>query len=183
MSNEPSSILTFGWREWVTLPELGLPAIKAKVDTGARTSALHAFELRPFVENDIQRIEFYIHPLQRDEQTVAVCVADVLDKRTVTDSGGHQEERWVIKTPLTIGPHSWPIEITLTARDNMKFRMLLGRSALKNRALVNSAKSYLVGKNFPKKKGRWQITSLKVLINLLVKYLDYECPLLAKSGH
>lgn len=152
MSNNSSGILTFGWREWVTLPDLELPAIKAKVDTGARTSALHAFELRPFVENDVQRIEFCIHPLQRDEQTVAVCVADVVDKRIVTDSGGHQEERWVIQTPLEIGPHSWPIEITLTARDNMKFRMLLGRNALKSRALVDSSTSYLVGKKLKKKK-------------------------------
>ena len=154
MDDEKSGILTFGWREWVTLPELGLPAIKAKVDTGARTSALHAFELRPFVENDIQRIEFRIHPLQRDEQTVAICVADVVDKRTVTDSGGHQEKRWVIQTTLVIGPHSWPIEITLTARDNMKFRMLLGRNALKNRALVDSSTSYLVGKKISKRKKR-----------------------------
>lgn len=154
MDDEKSGILTFGWREWVTLPELGLPAIKAKVDTGARTSALHAFELRPFVENDIQRIEFSIHPLQKDEQTVAVCVADVVDKRTVTDSGGHQEERWVIQTILVIGPYSWSIEITLTARDNMKFRMLLGRNALKNRALVDSSTSYLVGKKISKRKKR-----------------------------
>ena len=150
LKDNTRNILTFGWREWVALPDLGLPAIKAKVDTGARTSALHAFKLRPFIENDTQRIEFYIHPLQRNEKTVVVCIADVVDKRIVTDSGGHQEERWVIKTTLVIGPYSWPIEITLTARDNMKFRMLLGRSALKNKALVDSSTSYLVGKKNPK---------------------------------
>jgi hypothetical protein len=152
LNNNTNNIITFGWREWVKLPELGLPAVKAKVDTGARTSALHAFELNPILENGIQRIEFSIHPFQRDLETVLICKADVIDKRNVTDSGGHQEERWVISTPMTIGDDTWPIEITLTSRDNMKFRMLVGRNALKGRALVDSASSYLVGKKPRKNK-------------------------------
>lgn len=146
LNNNPNEILTFGWREWVKLPDLGLPPIKAKVDTGARTSALHAFNLRPFIENGKQRIEFSIHPIQRNLDTVVICQADVLDQRIVSDSGGHKEERWVIKTSLVIGSYTWPIEMTLTARDNMKFRMLLGRTALENRALVDSSTSYLIGK-------------------------------------
>lgn len=146
-----NDILTFGWREWVGLPQLGLPKIKAKVDTGARTSALHAFNLRPYVEDEVQFIEFYIHPNQRDLETQISCRANVTDQRTVTDSGGHKEDRWVISTLLSIGTHRWPIEITLTARDDMKFRMLLGRNALKHRALVDSSASYLVGKK-PKRK-------------------------------
>jgi hypothetical protein len=146
------NLLVLGWREWVTLPDLGLPPIKAKVDTGARTSALHAFRLRPFLENGVQRIEFYIHPRQRDLETEAICTADVVDKRTVTDSGGHSEERWVIGTSLSIGPHSWPIEVTLTARDDMRFRMLLGRTALRNHAIVDSSASYLVGKKRRRKR-------------------------------
>ena len=133
-----TKLCTFGWREWVNLPDLGLPMIKAKVDTGARTSALHAFELYPFMENRVQCIEFSIHPLQGSSNLVIRCKANVVDRRFVTDSGGHKEERWVIETPLSIGAYTWPIEITLTARHNMKYRMLLGRSAIKNRALVDS---------------------------------------------
>jgi hypothetical protein len=152
LSNQENNFLTFGWREWVMLPELNLPAIKAKVDTGARTSALHAFAVSPYMQNNIQHVEFKIHPLQGDVETVVTCQAKVIDNRVVTDSGGHKENRWVIESLLSIGDHSWPIEITLTARDNMKFRMLLGRNAIKNRALVDSSKSYLVGTRPRKRK-------------------------------
>jgi hypothetical protein len=149
----PEEILTLGWREWIGLPELGLPTIKAKVDTGARTSALHAFEVRPFTEDGKHRVEFKIHPIQRNSESVVTCVADVVDERVVSDSGGHKEKRLIIVTPLTIGLYSWPIEMTLTSRDSMMFRMLLGRTALEGIAKVDPAKSYLVGKK-PKKKRR-----------------------------
>ncbi len=144
--NKSTDLFTLGWREWVRLPDLGINAIKAKVDTGARTSAIHAFELNTFSEGGRERVEFRIHPLQKDDATIVTCTADIVDKRVVTDSGGHKEERIVIATTLDIGPYSWPIEATLTARDTMLFRMLLGRTAIKNRAQVNPARSYLVGK-------------------------------------
>ena len=135
-----------GWREWVCLPDLGLARIKAKIDTGARTSALHAFSLQPFVENGKNRIRFDIHPLQHNTELVVTCVADIVDKRLVTDSGGHEEERYVIETPITIAGQTWPIEITLTERENMLFRMLLGRRALRKHFIVNPARSFVTTK-------------------------------------
>ncbi len=140
------NLLLVGWREWVKLDSLGLEAVKAKVDTGARTSALHAFDVQPFDENGVKRVRFKIHPKQRNTEIVATCAADVVDQRTVADSGGHRENRWVIKTPVTIGAFSWPIEITLTSRDDMRFRMLLGRTAMQNRLLVDPSRSYVLGK-------------------------------------
>lgn len=139
-----------GWREWVSLPALGIPRIKAKIDTGARTSALHAFCLTPFMEDGKHKIRFVIHPMQHNTVDTVTCIADVIDKRLVTDSGGHQEERFVIETPITIAGQTWPIEITLTERENMLFRMLLGRSALRKRFIVNPARSFITTK-VPKK--------------------------------
>jgi hypothetical protein len=151
MPAKDNQLLTLGWREWVRFPELGLDSIKAKVDTGARTSALHAFEVTPFEENGTHRVEFKMHPNQRDHDTVVVCVADIKDERLVRDSGGHQQERWVIETPICIGNQCWPIELTLTSRDDMLFRMLLGRTAMRKRAIVDPSRSYLTGTRFKKR--------------------------------
>lgn len=141
--NQAKGVL--GWREWVALPSLGIDAIKAKVDTGARTSALHAFEVKLFRAQGREMARFGIHPVQKRTDVEIFAEAEVIDERWVTDSGGHKELRPVIRCPVEVAGASWPIEITLTNRDNMGFRMLLGRTAISGRFMVDPHASYLAG--------------------------------------
>ena len=133
-----------GWREWVSLPDLQIDQIKAKVDTGARTSALHAFDVKLNDAGDT--VLFKVHPLQRNNDLVVESSARLLDQRKVRDSGGHTEMRYVIETTVVIGGCTLTSEMTLTDRDTMGFRMLLGRTALRGRYLVDPGRSYLIGK-------------------------------------
>ena len=138
-----------GWREWVALLDLGVERIKAKIDTGARTSAIHAFDIEVCKKGNQDWVRFAIHPYQKNDTEIHTCTCPVRDIRVITNSGGSREERVVIETQLTIGDLSWPIEMTLTNRDEMGFRMLLGRTAIKGRFLVDPGKSFcLKNRNF-----------------------------------
>jgi len=143
----PTMTEALGWREWVALPELGINRIKAKVDTGARTSCLHAFDVQVDEANGQRLVRFSMHPDQHSMDNVVECVAPLKDEREVRDSGGHCEMRYVIETDLKIGPHLHRAEFTLTSRDSMGFRMLIGRTAIKGRYLVDPGQSFLVRKH------------------------------------
>jgi hypothetical protein len=137
---------TVGWREWVQLPALNINAIKVKVDTGAKTCALHAYYVEPFEKDGKNWVRFGMHPQQGSLKDAIECEAPLADQRKVTDSGGHTETRYVIITTVKLADMQFDTEITLTNRDTMRFRMLLGRNALNNRFIVDPVQSFLHGK-------------------------------------
>ncbi len=149
--NSPRSQLpTIGWREWIKLPELGIDKIKVKVDTGARSSALHAWNIEEFKKGGQLWVRFRVYPLQRDNQFTIQAEARILEYRSVRSSSGKSSLRPVIVTPVEILGETWPVELTLANRDAMGFRMLLGREAIRHRFLVDPGKSWYGGR--PKKK-------------------------------
>ena len=157
----PREPFKIGWREWVALPDLKVGAIKAKIDTGARTSALHAYRIEPFRRGGALWLRFELHPLQRSEARKVTCEARAIDERMVRNSGGGVERRYIIRTMLKLGDEVWPIELALANRDQMGFRMLLGRTALEGRALIEPGRSYLLGARAKKPRRRRKLPSLK----------------------
>ena len=141
ISQEPLPVI--GWREQLALPELGIPEVKAKIDTGARSSALHVFDLEAFQEDGRMRVRFKVHPDQRDTDQTVLAQAELIDQREVRNSGGYTQLRPVIQTLIELGEFAFPIELTLTNRDKMGFRMLLGRQAVRRRFLVDAGQSFL----------------------------------------
>lgn len=132
-----------GWREWIALPDLGIEAIKVKTDTGARTSALHADHVERFPSRGRTMLSFVVHPLQRDRGIEIACEAEMIDERLVRSSHGDTQLRPVIRTAIEIRGVRWEVEVTLTRRDVMGFRMLLGREAMRAHLLVDPGRSYL----------------------------------------
>lgn len=138
--------IIIGWEEWCVLPDLGLSAVKVKIDTGAKTSALHAYDIETYDNFNVPFVRFKIHPLQ-DRKLVRVCEAPLIEKRVITSSNGERETRPVIVTAITFGMVTINAELTLTSRHKMNFRMLLGREALrKAKFIVEPSKSFLLGK-------------------------------------
>ncbi|MEM7699523.1 MAG: RimK/LysX family protein [Verrucomicrobiota bacterium] len=147
-NSHPETKARVGWREWITFPEWSINAVKAKVDTGARTSAIHCATYEQIEGPDGDNwVQFEVEPDQRSTRRI-VCQAPIIAQRSVRDSGGHEELRFFVLAKGVLGEHQWEFELSLTQRPNMKFRMLLGRTALEDRFLVDPAKSYVAGKSF-----------------------------------
>lgn len=135
-----------GWREWVSLPDLGVGTLRAKIDTGARTAALHAFGLETFDKDGVTHARFVVHPDHKQPGPAVVTEAPIVDERTIRNSGGAAEDRLVIATTIVIGTHKFGAEVTLTRRDEMGSPMLLGRGTIRRRFVVDAGRSYLLGR-------------------------------------
>jgi len=137
--------LIIGWQEWVSLPDLTLPVICAKTDTGAKTSSIHAYDIKAYTKDGQPRVSFELHPIQQSKKIKVKCDTLLHDVRSVKSSSGEVEERPVILTNLKIGGHSWKIELNLTNRDYMGCRMLIGRQAMEDKVIINPAHKFLHG--------------------------------------
>ncbi|MEZ5895738.1 MAG: RimK/LysX family protein [Parvularculaceae bacterium] len=137
--------MEIGWREWAALPELDVERIKVKIDTGAKTSAIHAFNIRETDHDGVLYAEFVLHPEQRRAKPAIKCTAPIIDRRAIKSSNGMVQERLIIRTALVMGERSWPIDLSLTNRDEMDYRMLVGRDALRKNIIIRPGKSFLLG--------------------------------------
>lgn len=158
LTNDPNPAMLpiSGWREWVGLPELSIRSIKAKIDSGARSSCLHAFDIETMDREGTPWVRFAVHPIQRNDSKVVWCEAPIHDRRLVRSSNGDVAERIVIRTALKIFGLAWPIDLTLNNRDAMGFRMLIGREAVRGRFLIDSNSSYFAGRpKRPRKKHKF----------------------------
>ena len=138
--------LIAGWREWAQLPELNVEMIKVKIDTGAKTSSLHAFDLSTLTYMGRDCVQFDVHPIQDNDIITHTCISPIVDYRRITSSTGHSQRRFIIHTTLKIGEFSSIIEISLANRDEMGFRMLVGRNALKGHIWVDPSHSFLLSR-------------------------------------
>ncbi len=145
MKNKRSK-MTIGWREWVAFPDIGVHRIKAKIDTGARTSAMHAWHIREFERDGATWVSFEVHPTQRNNRESLTCAAPVVDRRNIKSSSGHNEIRYVVTVNIEIAGTTRNIELTLSNRDEMGFRLLLGRTTLRRHYIVDPGRSYILGK-------------------------------------
>ena len=158
MSSTPSHtqhatpLVIIGWREWLALPQLRIPRIKAKIDTGARSSSLHAFDLETFQDSGNPFVRFNVHPVQRRDDLSVSCEAPIHDIRSVRSSSGVAAERIVIQTAVMWMGETWTVDLTLADRAQMGFRMLLGREAIRSRMLVDPGQSYFGGRPVRKKR-------------------------------
>ncbi len=134
-----------GCEEWCSFLSLKIPAVKARVDSGAKTSSLHAYNIHTFKRDDQTWVSFEVHPVQRNRKTTVACEARVVDRRIVKSSSGDRERRYVISAPMQLGDNTWEVELTLTNRDSMGYRMLLGREAMINRVLIDPGESFCQG--------------------------------------
>ncbi|WP_202526168.1 RimK/LysX family protein [Sneathiella litorea] len=149
-TKSPKEKVVVGWREWVTFPGLLEEPVKAKIDSGARTSAIHAVDIQTFTERGAPHVSFILYPLQRRLKPAIKCVAEICDEREITSSTGHRHARYVIEVEARLGNVTWPIELTLADRAPMGFRLLLGRQALKGGFLINPNRSFIASKRIVK---------------------------------
>ncbi|MBI1392244.1 MAG: ATP-dependent zinc protease [Alphaproteobacteria bacterium] len=138
--------MEIGWREWARLPDLSASPIKAKIDTGAKTSAIHAFKIEEVDRAGVPFVRFFLHPVQRRKIPEIYCEAPIADRRVVRSSNGAEQERIVIRTTLQLGERAWAIDLSLTNRDEMGFRMLVGRDALRKRIIISPSRSFVLGR-------------------------------------